>query len=76
MRRVPAGIGERSKRQDFEVVKIDDDQGEQEKKLRPLRGVAQKSLDVFDHDRADVVSGNERVTASSNRSNQANLRRP
>ena len=30
------------------------DQSEQEKKLRPLRGVAHERLDVFDHDRADV----------------------
>src|SRR5690348_5305727 len=40
--------------QNFEIVQIDDDESEQEKKLRPLRGVAQERLDVLDHDRADV----------------------
>src|SRR6266576_1629741 len=39
-------------RQNFEVIKINDDQREQKEQLGPLGRVAQKSLDVLDHDRA------------------------
>ena len=54
MRRGPVGIGERSRGKTLKLYKIDDDESEQEKKLRPLRGVAHECLDVLDHDRADV----------------------
>src|SRR4029079_9516719 len=42
-------------RQNFEVVQVNDDQSEQEKKLRPLCGVAHERLDVLHHARADVA---------------------